>query len=99
MRIFLFISSDRPGSCVDRVGDAYGPTSETASLISRRFSWAVTSTPLRDKIADIKPLLTFLRVEPIASGKANIQRLLDETASFKKREPLLWYLCFDRSRY
>ncbi|GAA5992971.1 hypothetical protein JCM10908_000775 [Rhodotorula pacifica] len=66
------------------VGDAYGPTSETASLISRRFSWAVTSTPLRDKIADIKPLLTFLRVEPIASGRANIQRLLEETASFKR---------------
>lgn len=69
-----------------RVGDAYGPTSETASLISRRFSWAVTSTPLRDKIADIKPLLTFLRVEPVASGTASIQRLLEETTSFKRRE-------------
>ncbi|GAA5866067.1 hypothetical protein JCM3774_000014 [Rhodotorula dairenensis] len=66
------------------VGDAYGPTSETASLISRRFSWAVTSTPLRDKITDTKPLLTFLRVEPIASGRANIQRLLDEPTSFKR---------------
>lgn len=68
-----------------RVGDAVGPTSETASLISRRFSWAVTSTPLRDKIADLKPLLTFLRVEPIASGRATLQRLLEETPSFKRR--------------
>ncbi|GAA5891640.1 hypothetical protein JCM8208_007354 [Rhodotorula glutinis] len=66
------------------VGDAVGPTSETASLISRRFSWAVTSTPLRDKIADMRPLLTFLRVEPIASGRASLQRLLEETPSFKR---------------
>ncbi|GAA6018304.1 hypothetical protein JCM10207_000797 [Rhodosporidiobolus poonsookiae] len=73
--------------CMDEaqmVGDAVGPTSETASLISRRFSWAVTSTPLRDKIADIKPLLTFLRVEPIASGRTGLQRLLEEVGSFKR---------------
>ncbi|BGP51473.1 hypothetical protein JCM10450v2_007415 [Rhodotorula kratochvilovae] len=66
------------------VGDAVGPTSETASLISRRFSWAVTSTPLRDRITDLRPLLTFLRVEPIASGRASLQRLLEETPSFKR---------------
>ncbi|GAA5826106.1 hypothetical protein JCM3770_003829 [Rhodotorula araucariae] len=66
------------------VGDAVGPTSETASLISRRFSWAVTSTPLRDRITDLRPLLTFLRVEPIASGRASLQRLLEETPSFQR---------------
>ncbi|BGP19791.1 hypothetical protein JCM10213_003100 [Rhodosporidiobolus nylandii] len=66
------------------VGDAVGPTSETASLISRRFSWAVTSTPLRDKIADLKPLLTYLRVEPVASGRTGLQRLLEEVGSFKR---------------
>ncbi|GAA5899656.1 hypothetical protein JCM6882_001177 [Rhodosporidiobolus microsporus] len=73
--------------CMDEaqmVGDAVGPTSETASLISRRFSWAVTSTPLRDRISDLKPLLTFLRVEPIASGRNSLQRLLEEVGSFKR---------------
>ncbi|GAA5843078.1 hypothetical protein JCM11251_002725 [Rhodosporidiobolus azoricus] len=73
--------------CMDEaqmVGDAVGPTSETASLISRRFSWAVTSTPLRDRISDLKPLLTFLRVEPIASGRYGLQRLLEEVGSFKR---------------
>ncbi|GAA5863433.1 hypothetical protein JCM8547_006979 [Rhodosporidiobolus lusitaniae] len=66
------------------IGDAMGPASECASLISRRFSWAVTSTPLRDKIADLRPLLTFLRVEPISSGHTSLQRLLEETGSFKR---------------
>ncbi|BGP35067.1 hypothetical protein JCM10296v2_006897 [Rhodotorula toruloides] len=66
------------------LGDAVGPTSETASLVSRRYSWAVTSTPLRDKIVDLRPLLTFLRVEPIASGMASLHRLLDETESFRR---------------
>ncbi|GAA6022305.1 hypothetical protein JCM10207_003278 [Rhodosporidiobolus poonsookiae] len=73
--------------CMDKaqiVGNAVGPTSKTASLISRRFSWAVTSTPLRDKIADIKPLLTFLRIEPVASGRTGLQRLLEEVGSFKR---------------
>ncbi|GAA5969948.1 hypothetical protein JCM21900_002450 [Sporobolomyces salmonicolor] len=66
------------------VGDSIGPTSETASLIPRRFSWAVTSTPLRDKLDDLKPLLTFLRVEPIASRRVGLQRLLEEVGSFKR---------------
>ncbi|GJN93867.1 hypothetical protein Rhopal_006926-T1 [Rhodotorula paludigena] len=66
------------------VGNSAGATAETASLIARRFSWAVTSTPLRDRITDLKSLLTFLRVEPIASGKTSLQRLLDETPSFKR---------------
>ncbi|GAA5983366.1 hypothetical protein JCM11641_006047 [Rhodosporidiobolus odoratus] len=66
------------------VGDSLGPTSECASLISRRFSWAVTSTPLRDRIADLKPLLTFLRVEPIASGTTSVNRLLEEVGCFKR---------------
>ncbi|GAA5942532.1 E3 ubiquitin-protein ligase IRC20 [Sporobolomyces koalae] len=66
------------------VGDAFGSTSETLSLIPREFSWAVTSTPLRDKIEDLKPLLTYLRVEPIASQKNLLARLLEERASFKR---------------
>ncbi|GAA6018689.1 hypothetical protein JCM11491_001262 [Sporobolomyces phaffii] len=66
------------------VGDAFGPTSETLSLIPRQFSWAVTSTPLRDKIEDVRPLLTYLRVEPIASSKASLSRLLEEPAAFKR---------------
>ncbi|BGP27363.1 proteophosphoglycan 5 [Rhodotorula toruloides] len=75
------------------LGDAVGPASETASLVSRHYSWAVTSTPLRDKIADLRPLLTFLRVEPIASGTASLQRLLDETESFRR----LWHEIGERT--
>jgi hypothetical protein len=41
----------------------------------------VTSTPLKDKISDLKPLLAFLRVN---TGSSNLQRLLEETASFKR---------------
>ncbi|GAA6044440.1 hypothetical protein JCM8097_006647 [Rhodosporidiobolus ruineniae] len=83
----LLVELDFLRLCMDEaqmVGDSVGPTSETASLISRRFSWAVTSTPLKDRISDLKPLLTFLRVEPIVSGRTGIQRLLEETTSFKR---------------
>lgn len=75
--------TQRP-TMLHRVGDSFGPTSETLSLIPRQYSWAVTSTPLRDKIDDIRPLLTYLRVEPIASTKSSLARLLEEPACFKR---------------
>ncbi|GAA6023233.1 hypothetical protein JCM10207_005216, partial [Rhodosporidiobolus poonsookiae] len=45
---------------------------------------SLTSTSLRDKIADNELLLMFLRVEPIASGRTGLQRLLEEVGSFKR---------------
>ncbi|GAA5969844.1 hypothetical protein JCM3765_004593 [Sporobolomyces pararoseus] len=66
------------------VGDSFSAISETLSLIPRQHSWAVTSTPLRDKIEDVRALLTYLRVEPIASTKASLSRLLEEPESFKR---------------
>ncbi|GAA5992964.1 hypothetical protein JCM5350_003062 [Sporobolomyces pararoseus] len=66
------------------VGDSFSAISETLSLIPRQHSWAVTSTPLRDKIEDVRALLTYLRVEPIASTKASFSRLLEEPESFKR---------------
>ncbi|GAA5841899.1 hypothetical protein JCM3766R1_002531 [Sporobolomyces carnicolor] len=66
------------------VGDAFSATSETLSLIPRKYSWAVTSTPLRDKIEDVRPLLTYLRVEPIASSKNSLARLLEEPDCFRR---------------
>ncbi|KAM0747530.1 hypothetical protein T439DRAFT_328769 [Meredithblackwellia eburnea MCA 4105] len=64
------------------VGDTVSLTSETASLIPRCFSFAVTGTPLKSRIEDLNGLLRFLKVEPIASNRNYLPRLLDEVPSF-----------------
>jgi E3 ubiquitin-protein ligase SHPRH len=64
------------------VGDAVSLTSETASLIPRQFSFAVTSTPLKARIEDLQGLLAFLRIEPFASSRSSLARLLEEVPSF-----------------
>ena len=57
-------------------------TSETASLIPRRYSFAVTGTPLKARIEDLQGLLRFLKVEPIGSNRAYLTRLLEEVPTF-----------------
>lgn len=68
------------------VGDSVSATSETASLISRKFSWAVTSTPLKSRLEDLQGLLAFLRVEPFSENRAALARLLEEKESFRRCE-------------
>ncbi|KAI5481086.1 SNF4 family helicase/atpase [Pseudohyphozyma bogoriensis] len=64
------------------VGDTVSATSETASLIPRKYSFAVTGTPLKANINDLQGLLRFLKVEPVGSYKASLQRLLEEVPTF-----------------
>ncbi|KAF2112416.1 SNF2 family N-terminal domain-containing protein [Lophiotrema nucula] len=46
-----------------------------ARIIPRCNAWAVSGTPLRKDIQDLRGLLTFLRYEPFASSKAVWERL------------------------
>ncbi|KAK4700839.1 E3 ubiquitin-protein ligase SHPRH, partial [Phenoliferia sp. Uapishka_3] len=64
------------------VGDTVSLTSETASLIPRRYSFAVTGTPLKARVEDLQGLLRFLKVEPVGSNRAYLMRLLEEIPTF-----------------
>ncbi|KAK4051523.1 hypothetical protein OIO90_004737 [Microbotryomycetes sp. JL221] len=66
------------------IGDAVSGTSETASLIPRKFSFAVTSTPLRARIEDLQGILAFLRLEPFNTTRSALTRLLEEPSIFKR---------------
>lgn len=57
-------------------------TSETVSLIPRKFSFAVTGTPLNTRIEDLQGLLRFLKVEPVGSSRAHLFKLLAEVPTF-----------------
>lgn len=49
---------------------------EMCSLIRRQFSWAVSGTPLKARIGDLRGLLRFLRVEPCGSDPGALARLV-----------------------
>lgn len=60
------------------VSDAVSNISETASLIPRKFSFAVTGTPLKGRIEDLQGLLKFLKVEPVGSYGVVFNHLLED---------------------
>ena len=51
-------------------------------MIPRRYSFAVTGTPLKARIEDLQGLLRFLKLEPIGSNRAYLARLLAEVPTF-----------------
>ncbi|KDE04385.1 hypothetical protein, variant [Microbotryum lychnidis-dioicae p1A1 Lamole] len=67
------------------LGDTALTASETAGLLPRLFSFAVTSTPLKARLEDLQGLLTFLKIDPFGPGssKGYLARLLEEKATFK----------------
>ncbi|SCZ87292.1 BZ3500_MvSof-1268-A1-R1_Chr2-2g04758 [Microbotryum saponariae] len=67
------------------LGDTALTASETAGLLPRLFSFAVTSTPLRARLDDLQGLLTFLKIDPFGPGssKGYLARLLEEKETFK----------------
>lgn len=79
------------------IGETVSAVSETASLIPRRYSWAVTSTPLKGQVGDVQGLLAFLRVEPLVGGgapRSMLTNLLSDTKLFAKSElqSAVWHL-------
>ncbi|SCV70192.1 BQ2448_1586 [Microbotryum intermedium] len=67
------------------LGDTATSASETAALLPRLFSFAVTSTPLKARLEDLQGLLTFLKIDPFGPGpsKGSLARLLEEQETFK----------------
>lgn len=69
------------------IGESVSAVSETASLIPRKFSFAVTSTPLKGQMSDVQGLLAFLRVEPFVDcGRTTLGNLMIDTKLFSSRE-------------
>lgn len=70
------------------IGESASAVAETASLIPRKYSFAVTSTPLKGQVTDVQGLLAFLRVEPfVGSGnRATLQKLLKDCDMFTSCE-------------
>ncbi|KAK4049943.1 hypothetical protein OIV83_003767 [Microbotryomycetes sp. JL201] len=66
------------------IGEGFSAASETASLVPRLYSFAVTSTPLRARIEDFNGILSFLRLEPFSHTRHALPRLLADTATFKR---------------
>lgn len=66
------------------VGSSVSTVSETCSLIARRFSWAVTGTPLGSSIADLQGMLKFLKVDPFtwSDSSSYLDELLKQPAAF-----------------
>lgn len=66
------------------VGDNVSTVSETASLIPRLHSFAVTGTPLRGSVEDLQGILKFLTIEPAGSYRSVFNRLLQDKQAFIK---------------
>ncbi|KAM0786243.1 hypothetical protein ACM66B_007043 [Microbotryomycetes sp. NB124-2] len=66
------------------IGEGVNAMSETASLIPRKFSFAVTSTPLRSRIEDLQGILGFLRLNPFTHTRHALGRLLRDPAAFRR---------------
>lgn len=54
----------------------------TASLIPRTISWAISGTPVKKDIQDLRGLLLFLRYEPFASSPDVWRRLISSRVHF-----------------
>lgn len=72
--------------CLDEaqmVESGVSNAARVARIIPRCNAWAVSGTPLRKDIQDLRGLLMFLRYEPFAGCKAAWERLRLDKASFR----------------
>ncbi|KAF2156784.1 hypothetical protein K461DRAFT_272867 [Myriangium duriaei CBS 260.36] len=58
----------------------------TATLIPRHLSWAVSGTPVKKDVQDLRGLLIFLRFEPFASSNEIWRRLVNHYGSHFQSE-------------
>lgn len=69
---------------VQMVGEQTSKASLTCALIARKFSLAVSGTPLLDKIEHSQPLLKFLQIEPLGSSSSMMRRFLKDRPLFER---------------
>lgn len=69
---------------VQLLGERTSKASLTCALIARKFSLAVSGTPLLHKIEDVQPLLRFLRMEPLGTSRAALSRMLKDKELFER---------------
>ncbi|KAF4555269.1 SNF2 family N-terminal domain-containing protein 10 [Elsinoe fawcettii] len=74
--------------CLDEaqmVESGVSKAAQTASLIPRQNAWAVSGTPVKKDVQDLRGLLIFLGVQPFASSADTWKRLVTYHETFKQQ--------------